>query len=175
MKIKLIAAVAQNNVIGRDNDLCWRLSKDLKHFKSETKGNIMIMGRKTFESLPDILPGRKHYVVTTKDIKSDDDRVVYFNSYIAAVFSAIDENKDTSIIGGGQLYKIAIDSHESVQVLLDEIILTKVYEDIEGDTLFPDFKTEEFNKIEMSEMQEDFCKINNKNLKWRIVRYFKSY
>ncbi|MDU7440643.1 MAG: dihydrofolate reductase, partial [Clostridium sp.] len=64
--LSLIVAIAQNNVIGKDNKLIWHISEDLKRFKSITSGNTMLMGRKTFESLPFVLPGRTHLVLTTK-------------------------------------------------------------------------------------------------------------
>ena len=65
--LSLIVAIAQNNVIGKDNKLIWHISEDLKRFKSITSGNTMLMGRKTFESLPGILPNRRHVIITRDD------------------------------------------------------------------------------------------------------------
>lgn len=127
-RLTLIAAVARNGVIGRDNKLPWRLSEDLKRFKALTMGHPMIMGRKTWESLPGRLPGRPHIVVTRNpDYRVEGATVV--NSLQAAVAAAgnIDE---VFVIGGAELYSQALE-------IADRLQLTEIAADFEGDAHFP--------------------------------------
>ena len=103
----LIAAASENNVIGKDNKLIWHLSDDLKHFKELTKGHFVIMGRKTFESMPKALPNRTNVVITRKlDYKAENAIVV--NSLDQALKHA-ENDSQPFIIGGGEIYKLAIE------------------------------------------------------------------
>jgi len=128
--VTLIAAVAANGVIGRDNKLPWRLPDDLKHFKALTMGRPMIMGRKTWESLPGRLPGRPHIVVTRNgDYRAEGAAVVdSLNAAIDAA-GAVDE---VFVIGGAQLYGQAL-------AIADQLQLTEIAADFEGDTHFPHY------------------------------------
>ena len=127
--ITLIAAASENNVIGKDNKLIWYLSDDLKHFKEFTKGHAVIMGRKTFESMPKALPNRTNIVITRKvDYLANDAIVV--NSLSQALEKAA-EDKQPFIIGGGEIYSLAIK-------IADRIELTRVHTELEGDAYFPD-------------------------------------
>ncbi len=136
MRVSLIVAVANNGVIGKDNDLIWHLPKDMKFFKETTLGHHVIMGRKNFESIPEKyrpLPNRTNVVITRQsDYKAEGCVVV--NSVEEALEIA-EQNGDTEpfIIGGGQIYKIALE-----QNLVDKIYLTKVHHTFEGDTFFPE-------------------------------------
>ena len=127
--VTLIAAASENNVIGKDNKLIWHLSDDLKHFKELTKGHFVIMGRKTFESMPKALPNRTNVVITRKlDYKAENAIVV--NSMQQALKHA-ENDSQPFIIGGGEIYKLAIED-------ADRIELTRVHTSIEGDAFFPE-------------------------------------
>ena len=148
MTVSLIVAVSENGVIGKDNDLIWHLPKDMKFFKDTTMGHHVIMGRKNFESIPHKyrpLPNRTNVVITRQsDYKAEGCIVV--NSVEAALQIA-QENRDTEpfIIGGGQIYKIALE-----QKLVDRIYLTKIHHSFDGDTFFPELNSDwkEVNKTE---------------------------
>jgi len=136
MKVSLIVAVSENGVIGKDNDLIWHLPKDMKFFKDTTLGHHVIMGRKNFESIPhkySPLPNRINVVITRKDDYIAEDCVVV-NSIEAAIQIA-KKNGDTEpfIIGGGQIYKLALEAN-----LVDKIYLTRIHHAYEGDTFFPE-------------------------------------
>jgi dihydrofolate reductase len=129
-RLTLIAAVARNGVIGRDNKLPWRLSEDLKHFKALTMGHPMVMGRKTWESLPGKLPGRPHIVVTRNPAYVAAGATVA-NSLQAAIAAAgnVDE---VFVIGGAELYAQAFE-------FADRLQLTEIDADFEGDAHFPNW------------------------------------
>ena len=148
MKVSLIVAVSENGVIGKDNDLIWHLPKDMKFFKDTTMGHHVIMGRKNFESIPhkySPLPNRTN-VVITRQADYIAEGCVVVNSVESALQIA-KQNGDTEafIIGGGQIYKIALKEN-----LVDKIYLTKVHHSFEGDTFFPELSSdwEEVNKTE---------------------------
>lgn len=127
--IVLVAAASQNNALGKDNRLLWHLSDDLKRFKSLTLDGYIIMGRKTFESLPGILPRRKHIVITRNpDFKQDGIIVV---KSVKQALEVVPTDKDALVVGGGEIYTQTINS-------ADKIELTRVHHDFEGDTFFPE-------------------------------------
>jgi len=128
--ISLVVAAAENNAIGKNNQLLWHLPNDLKFFKNSTWGGVVIMGRKTFESVNKPLPGRLNIVVTgNRDWKAAGVQVAHDLS--AAISLAEKENfKEIAIIGGGEIYKQAMP-------LAHIIYLTRVHTTIEGDTFFP--------------------------------------
>jgi dihydrofolate reductase len=129
MPISIIAALSENNVIGLNNQLPWRLSSDLKHFKSLTLGKPIVMGRKTFLSLGKALPGRRNIVLTHDlDFSSDDIEVFSTVEAILKVYQSIPE---LMIIGGAQTYREFLP-------YVDRLYLTRVNCCIEGDTFFPD-------------------------------------
>ena len=131
----LIVAVAQNWAIGKNNDLLWHLPKDLKFFKEKTLGHYVIMGRKSYESIPEKyrpLPNRINVIVTrNKDYKMEGCVVV--NSIEDGIKLAV-QNGDTEpfVIGGGQIYKQAIQDD-----LIDKMYITEVHKFFEGDAFFP--------------------------------------
>lgn len=131
MAIALIVAAARNGVIGRDGDMPWRLSSDLKRFKSITMGQPIIMGRKTWESIGRPLPGRLNIVVTRQaDYDAPDARVVpSLDEAIEAGRKAAGSG-DVFIVGGGEIYKEAIG-------LADSLHVTHVEVQVEGDAYFP--------------------------------------
>jgi len=126
--ITLIVARAQNGVIGRDGKLPWHLPADLKRFKALTMGTVMVMGRKTFESLPGLLPGRRHIVLTRDpDWSAEGAEVVH--SLEEAVQRAGED--PISIIGGAHVFELFLP-------LVRRIELTEVLADVPGDTLIDD-------------------------------------
>jgi dihydrofolate reductase len=146
MKVSLIVAAAENGVIGKDNDLIWHLPKDMLFFKETTLNHHVIMGRKNFESIPHKyrpLPNRTNIVITRQpDYKADGCVVV--NSVEAALEIAKENgDKEPFIIGGGQIYKLALEAN-----LVDRIYLTKIHHTFDGDTFFPELnnKWKELNK-----------------------------
>lgn len=127
--IILIAAAAQNNALGKDNDLLWHLPDDFKRFKALTTGHYIIMGRKTFESFPKPLPNRTHVIITRqKDFAYQNCIVV--NSLEKAL-AVCPENENVFVIGGGEIYGQSIG-------LADKIELTRVHENFRADTFFPE-------------------------------------
>lgn len=128
-KVTLIAAMAQNRVIGRDNQLIWYLPEDLKHFKAKTMGHWVIMGRKTWESLPGVLAGRQFVVVTNnRDYRAEGATVVH--SLQEALELCLDD-PTPYIAGGAQLYAQALE-------VADAIELTLIRRYYEGDAFFPE-------------------------------------
>jgi dihydrofolate reductase len=130
--ITLIVARAQNGVIGRDGKLPWRISADLKRFKALTMGSAMVMGRKTFESLPGLLPGRRH-VVLTRDPQWSAQGAEIARDVKEALRLAGDE--PVSVIGGADIFALFLP-------LADRIELTEVLAEIPGDTFMPDPRSE---------------------------------
>ncbi len=139
MKI-IIAAVAENNALGKDNDLLWHLPNDFKRFKALTTGHYIIMGRKTFESFPKPLPNRTHVIITRqKKYVAQENCIVV--SDLKAAFAICPENQDVYIIGGGEIYKQSID-------IADKMELTRVHvSQIEADTYFPEFDEKDWELI----------------------------
>jgi dihydrofolate reductase len=131
--ISLVVAVADNGVIGVNNQLPWRLPNDLQRFKSITMGKAIIMGRKTFESIGKPLPGRRNIVVSRRpDLVIDGCTVV--NSVQSAIEAAGKED-ELMVIGGADIYRQALP-------LAQRIYLTRVHADIQGDADFPQLDTE---------------------------------
>jgi len=128
--LTLIAAAAENNGLGKNNDLIWHLPLDFKRFKTLTLGHCIIMGRKTFDSLPGILPKRKHIIITRKK-NYNIEGVVVASSLKEAIKLAYQEDMAPYIIGGGEIYKQSIN-------FADFIELTRVHTVVEADTFFPE-------------------------------------
>jgi len=136
--ITIIIARAQNGVIGRGGTLPWHIPADLKRFKALTMGSVMVMGRKTFDSLPGILPGRRH-VVVTRDRDWHADGAEAAHSLDEALELAGGER--VSVIGGAEMFARFLP-------LADTIELTEVLEDVEGDTSIPDPRhSAEWNEV----------------------------
>lgn len=149
MSVKLIVAKAENNAIGKGNDLIWRLPADLKFFKTTTLGNTLIMGRKTFDSIGKPLPKRETIIITrNKNYKQDGCKIA--NSIEEAIQLA---NNDNSIFiaGGATIYQQALDKG-----LIDEMIITEVHENFEADAFFPEFsKTEWIEQSREKHLSDD--------------------
>jgi dihydrofolate reductase len=153
MTVYAIAAVSENGVIGKDNDLVWKLPDDMKFFKETTLDKVVIMGRKNFESIPHQyrpLPRRKN-IVLTRNERYDAPGAEVFTSLEKALRWCDKKGfDDVFIIGGGEIYAEALRS-EAVDVMF----LTRVHGEFDGDTFFPDFPTEEWKKIVLSEHPKD--------------------
>lgn len=129
--LSIIVAIANDNVIGKDNKLIWHIPEDLKRFKRITTGKTMIMGRKTFDSLGRVLPNRKHIVLCRSDeeFQVDNENVVRVSS-VDDLKEYIDSSEENFVIGGASIYKLLLD-------LSDKLYITKIDQDFEGDTFFP--------------------------------------
>jgi dihydrofolate reductase len=127
-QITIVVARAQNGVIGKGGGLPWHIPADLKHFKAVTMGSVMVMGRRTFESLPGLLPGRRHIVLTRdRDWRAEGAEVAHDVGEALALAG----NEPVSIIGGAEIFEMFVDR-------ADRIELTEVLADIEGDTSMAD-------------------------------------
>lgn len=150
MSYSIIAAIGKNNELGKDNDLIWHLKEDMKFFKETTMGHPVVMGRKTFESLPKVLPGRTNIVLSRSNNFPEE----------VLVFKNIDElndyyknnNEEIFIIGGASIYNKFIN-------LSDKLYLTLIDDECkDADTYFPSFDENDYYKEVLSEVhEEDIC------------------
>ena len=135
--INIIVAIAQNGVIGSDNQLLWHISEDLQHFKQITTGHPVVMGRKTFESLGRPLPGRENVVITRSDVIFEGCRMAHSIDEALAPYSPIDQ---VFIIGGAEIYR-------ALMPIADRFYLTRVLHDYEGDTQYPRWDANEWAMV----------------------------
>ncbi len=136
--ITLIAAAAENNALGKDNDLVWHLPDDFKRFKRLTTGHHIIMGRKTFESFPKPLPNRTHLVITRQKDYNPEGVIVVHRLEDALAYAHDDDN--AYVIGGGEIYNMAIDTATHIE-------LTRVHGKFEADTYFPEIDESQWKLI----------------------------
>jgi len=153
MIVSLIVAVAKNNVIGKDNDLIWHLPKDMRYFKAKTLNHHIVTGRKNYISIP------KKYrplidrvnIVLTRSTTFEEENCVISNSLEAAIdFAKSNKETELFIIGGGQIYKEALDKN-----LIDKMYITHVNESFDGDTFFPEIDYSKWEKISREEYDID--------------------
>jgi dihydrofolate reductase len=130
MIISMIAAVAENGVIGKDNDLPWYLPDDLKYFKNTTKGHYILMGRKCYESFGKPLPNRTNVVITRNDNYNDDGITVVHSLEEGLELAKQGGETEVFICGGSQIYAPGMD-------MADKIYLTRVHASVDGDVYFP--------------------------------------
>lgn len=148
MRITLIAAVAENGVIGRENALPWHLPADLARFKRRTEGHVVIMGRRTFESVGQPLPRRRSIVVTRKhDFRAPGAEIAH------SLEEAIERGRETEtdeifILGGAEIYALALPD-------VDRLELTIVHAEIIGDTFFPELDLGEWTLLEDERHEAD--------------------
>jgi dihydrofolate reductase len=149
MIISLIVAVSENNVIGKDNQLPWKLSADLKRFKYYTKGKAVIMGRKTYESIGNPLPDRINIVLTHQKGFKPEKTVVFSDLSSAFNFAADNGLEEVFVIGGSNIY-------EQTFALADRIYLTKVHTEIEGgDSFFPEINMDDWDIVDEESVKKD--------------------
>ena len=137
-ELTIIAAVSINNVIGNNNKLIWRLSNDLRRFRDLTTNHSVIMGRKTFESLPEPLPNRDNIVIT-RDTNYSKPGIQVCSSIEDAI-SLTKKDIQPFIIGGGEIYSQTIN-------IVDKIELTRVHKEFDGDAYFPEIPLDIFELI----------------------------
>ncbi|MEA9413341.1 MULTISPECIES: dihydrofolate reductase [unclassified Flavobacterium] len=137
--IIMIAAVAENNALGKNNEMIWHLSNDFKRFKALTTGHHIIMGRKTFESFPKPLPNRTHIVITRQEDYQPEGCIVVKS--IEEAIAKCPENDDSFIIGGGEIYNLGMP-------LADILEITRVHHSFEADAFFPEINKKEWQLVE---------------------------
>jgi dihydrofolate reductase len=142
MRVSLIAAVADNGVIGKDNDLAWSLPDDMSFFKASTQGKHVIMGRRNYESIPHKyrpLPGRPN-VVMSRNEQYDAGEASLVTSLENALSLAKDAGEtEAFIIGGGQIYSMALEAR-----VIDTMYITHVHGEPDGDAFFPEFDRDQW-------------------------------
>jgi len=134
----MIAAVAENFALGKDNELVWHLPDDFKRFKQLTTNHYIIMGRKTFESFPKPLPNRTHVIITRQKDYTAEGCLVVAN--LADALALIPKDENAFVIGGGEIYALALP-------YTDVIELTKVHARFEADTFFPEIDSKQWKLV----------------------------
>ena len=152
--LSIIVAKAKNNVIGKNNRLLWELPEDLKRFHELTTGHVIIMGRKTFESLGKVLPNRKHIVFTNNpDFKIENENVKIIHSMLE-IQEYIEDKNENFVIGGAMIYNL-------LMPYVTKLYVTQINKDFEGDTFFPRIDEEKWKEIErISGMKDENNKFN---------------
>lgn len=149
MNVSIIVAVAKNNVIGKNNSLIWHLPSDLRFFKAKTTGNVVVMGRKTFESIGGGKPlPHRTTVIITRNAHYKAPEGVYVAHSLQEAYSLFSPGTHIFICGGAQIYKEAFDTAKT-------IFLTRVYAEFEGDTFFPDFSTKQWKLVSTEHFTKD--------------------
>lgn len=143
--ISIIAAIGQNNELGKDNHLLWDLKEDLKFFKETTMNQIIVMGYNTFLSLGRVLPHRTHIILSFQD-RDVPSEVLLFHS-VEEVLSYI-KDKDVFVIGGASIYKQFIDKAE-------RLYLTEIQDSKDADVFFPDFDKKQYTRTLLKSKQEN--------------------
>ena len=146
--VTIIAAIAENNALGKDNDLIWHLPADLKRFKKVTSGHYILMGRNTFESIGKPLPNRTS-VIITRNTNYFKDGCLIANSLEDALELSVDE-EEVFIIGGAQIYKYSIENN-----LADKLDITIVHETFEADVFFPEIDTKVWKEVAREDFEAD--------------------
>ena len=145
--LSIIVAMAENNAIGNKGNLLTYLPNDLRWFKKNTTGKTVIMGRKTFDSLPNgPLPNRKNIILTkNKNVKIKN--CIIYNDY-RELLNYLDENKENFIIGGAEIYKLFLP-------YVEKLYFTRIYANLKADVFFPEINLKEWNLIEKIENKTD--------------------
>lgn len=138
--ISIIVAVANNNEIGKDNNLLWHITEDMKYFRRVTSGHTVIMGRKTWESIGKPLPNRRNIVIS-RTLNADALPGAEIFSSLESVIAALPADEENFIIGGGEIYRQALP-------LAQKLYLTKVHTTInDADTFFPTIDSKEWKEV----------------------------
>ena len=149
MSIKLICAISKNNVIGRENNLPWNIQEDLKRFKELTSNNIIVMGRKTYESIGRPLPNRRNIVLSNNsDLRIENVEVVNSSQEILDLYNKNMDEKDLYIIGGTYIYELFLNNCEY-------LYLTYIDKEFEGDAYFPKINWQEWELINEEKKFDD--------------------
>ena len=153
MIVSLIVAIAKNNAIGKDNNLLWHLSADMKFFKETTTGHCIITGRKNYESIPSKYRPLKDRtnIVVTRSLEYKEDNLAVCNSIEAAIELAKNiGEKEVFVIGGGQIYQECLEKH-----LIDKMYITHVDFVFEADTYFPEIEKNNWKSNQILEFKKD--------------------
>jgi dihydrofolate reductase len=161
MNFTLVAAISSNYVLGKDNQLLWKLSDDMKMFRALTTGNTVIMGRKTFESMGKALPNRQNIIVSRNPAYQAENCIVV-TSLQNALMEAEKLQQKTFVIGGGEIYKQSIDS-------ASELIITHVHCILDGDTFFPAIDEEIWAKQEVN----NYSKNDKNEFDFEVIKYLR--
>jgi len=146
MIISIIVAIDEQGLIGKDNDLPWKLSADLQYFRSVTMGKPLIMGRNTHESIGRALPGRKNIIISRNpEYKAEGCFVV---TSIKAALQAVAETDEVMVMGGASLY-------EQMLPQANRLYLTQVHASLIGDTWFPNWKSEQWDEVQREDYPAD--------------------
>jgi dihydrofolate reductase len=146
MTVSIVVAIAENNAIGKNNELLWYLPTDLKHFKQITNGHPIIMGRKTFDSIGKPLPNRRNIVITrSAGLEIPGAEVCHTLAEAIALCKA---EKEVFIVGGAEIYRQAINN-------TDKIYLTRVHAQYEADAFFPEIDQKEWKEVDTEAHQPD--------------------
>lgn len=157
--ISIIVAIASNNAIGKDNDLLWHISDDLKRFKRLTENHFIIMGKKTYYSLPiRPLPKRTNMIITDIAEEQIDNCIMAYS--INDSIKKMDAEKENFIIGGGSIY-------EQFMPHANKLYITRVHQDFEGDTFFPEISLKEWKLAEKIDINDD----NQNNFTYTFETY----
>lgn len=148
MKISLIAALAGNGVIGKNNDLPWHLPADLKFFKKVTSGHHIIAGRKCFESFGKPLPGRTNIIITRQKDYRQEGAIVLHSLDEALLYAQNKGETEAFIIGGAEIYRQSLP-------LADQMYLTHIHHEFEGDTYFPEWDKSKWKRGNCEERSPD--------------------
>ena len=160
MKITLVAAIASNNVIGKENSLPWNIPEDLKRFKQMTSGNTILMGRKTFDSIGRPLPNRQN-IVMTKDENFEREGIKVINGLDEALELIKKSNEDVFVIGGSKIYEL-------FEPVANSLAITRILKDSEGDAFFPDINWD----LWQIEKEENFFD-EKSNIECKLIEYSK--
>ena len=147
MKLTEIAAIGKNRELGKDNQLIWHFPQDLMFFKEQTKGHTIVMGRKTFESLPGMLPKRHHIVISKSGAKFPEE-VEVFSSIDAFVDAYQTKEEEIFVIGGATIYKQMLS-------LCHRLILTEINQSYDADVFFPEFDKNLYHKKILNDIMEN--------------------
>lgn len=148
MKLSIIVATAEQGVIGKDNQLIWHLPEDLKMFRRLTTGHVIIMGRKTFESIGKPLPNRTSIIISRNNDYQVEGCIVVGSLEEAVEKAKEIETEEAFIIGGAQIYALALD-------IADTVYLTQVHHNFEGDAFFPVLDTNIWTETERKSFSPD--------------------
>lgn len=161
MKISLIVAAATNNVIGRDGELPWHLSEDLRRFKRLTTGKPIVMGRLTYDSIGKPLPDRRNIIISSQDGLEIEGCEVVATPDDALGLAA--GTAEIMVIGGGKVFAEMLPR-------ADRIYMTRVHTVLDGDTFFPEISTDEWQVVE----QEDFPADNSREFSFSFITFDRS-
>lgn len=153
INVSLIVAMDQERGIGRDNDLMWHLPADMQFFKDTTKGHIVVMGRKNYDSIPvkfRPLPGRQNVILTKNRTFKAENCLVFHSLEECMTHFKNENNRDLFIIGGGEIYRNALELG-----IVREMYITRVDKVFNADTFFPEFEEKEWDKVKIGDHKLD--------------------